>query len=94
MRVGDTAPNLVLTLTDDGSPVDLTGSQISVILESGVKTVTKSATGSSDGVLVLLWNDGDTDTAGIYNGRVRVTFSDGKVQTWPAQGNFFVTIHE
>ena len=95
LHKGDTAPNLVLTLTDNGDPVDLSDAQrIDIILESGLKTITRQVFGGADGIINMPWQAGDTDVPGTYNSLARVTFGDGKIQTWPAQGNFFVTIRE
>ena len=68
--------------------------RIDIILESGLKTITRQVFGGADGIINMPWQAGDTDVPGTYNGLARVTFGDGKIQTWPAQGNFFVTIRE
>jgi hypothetical protein len=95
MKRGDTAPNLVLNLTDGSTPVDLSAAaEIRVVIRFGAKLISRSVDGSSNGQIVMRWQDGDLDQSGVYTGEVEVTWSDGTIQTWPAQGNFFVTVRD
>lgn len=95
MKRGDTAPNLVLNLSDGTSPVDLSAaSEIRVVIRFGAKLISRSVNGSSNGQIVMRWEPGDLDQSGTYTGEVEVTWGDGSIQTWPAQGNFFVTVRD
>lgn len=95
MKRGDTLPSLVCKLTDGGVPVDLSpATAIQVLLRRGPgeAVLERTAVGSNDGTTTMTWEAGDTDEAGTLYGEVRVTWADGKRQTWPADGTFRVEI--
>ena len=83
----DTRPPLEFSLTQDGSPVDLTGCTVKFYMKdatSGSVKISGSActiTDATKGKCKYLWSGSDTNTAGSYVGEVEVTFSDGKIQT-------------
>ena len=94
VKRGDTLPALTLTVTDDGTPVDLTEA-------TGIRLLVRASAdrGSGDpyleatladrpanGVLTYAWQAGDTATAGTYRVEVEVTWPDGAVQTFPGAG--------
>jgi len=41
-----------------------------------------------DGKVQYDWSEGDTDVTGVYLGEFEITFADGKVCTWPTEGDF------
>jgi len=86
----DTRPSILATLVN---AADLTGASavFTMVDSSGNKKVDRA-------VCVVLpstsqvrydWQSGDTDTAGVYYGEFEVTYSDGKVQTFPAKDRDF-----
>lgn len=88
IKQNDTSPDLQVTLKDgDGEAVDVTSSTIVFTMSAGgvVKVSEQSATivTASSGVVKYEWAAGDTDTPGTYEGEFEVTFSGGKIQTFP-----------
>jgi hypothetical protein len=88
MKQGDTKPDLELTFLDgNGSAVDLTGATVvfsmrragTVVISEQACTLVTAASGEAK----YVWQAGDTDTAGVYEGEAEVTFSGGGVETWP-----------
>lgn len=82
----DTAPRLSLTLTQDGSPIDLTGATVRLKLRkqgatSNVFSRTCTIADAVAGRCYYDWQSGDLANKGSYRGEIEITFSDGKVQT-------------
>jgi Rib/alpha/Esp surface antigen-like repeat protein len=83
----DTRPPLEFNLTQDGSPVDLSGCTVKFYMKdatSGSVKISGSTcviTDATKGKCKYLWTSSDTNTAGTYVGEVEVTFPDGKIQT-------------
>lgn len=82
----DTAPRLNFTLTQDGSPINLSGAAVlfkfrkqgaSANVFSRACTITDAANGEC----YYDWQANDLASVGAHRGEVEVTFSDGKVQT-------------
>jgi hypothetical protein len=93
IKVGDTAPDLQATLKNsDGSVIDL--SSASAVLfhmrEKGTTTalIESAATivSAAGGVVKYVWQAGDTDTEGTYDGEFEITFNDGSISTVPNNG--------
>ena len=90
MKRGDTAPAIRYAL--EPATVDLTGATVrfqmrarngSVILDVGALVVTATGTPTVE----YSWQAGDTATAGLYEAEFRVTYADGKIETFP-NGSF------
>lgn len=100
--VGDTLPELTITLKDSNTaatgqtldpedpttfaPIDITSGTVRVrIREIGtttvLKTVTCTITDASGGVCTMLFPSDTFDAAGLYEGEVEFTKSDGNIQT-------------
>ena len=83
----DTKPYLEFEITQDGIPVDLTGSTVKFYMkntDTGSVKINGSActiTDATKGKCRYVWASGDTNTVGNYVGEVEVTFPDGKIQT-------------
>lgn len=45
-----------------------------------------------DGVLAYHFEDGDTDTAGIFKAWFKVTYNDGSRETFPDSGHIIINI--
>ena len=93
---GDTTPDLITTLLDDGVPVDLSGATVEVHLKhkrQGVVIVRDCVLDDAPGGVVrYVWVPGDTDIAGAYSVEFLVTFAPGKVQTFPVDGQATITM--
>ena len=92
IRKGDLLPAIIATLYNRVSGVDtiadLTGATVEFAYKPvlGGSLVTRSATivGSPTlGKVTYLWITADTNTAGDFQAYWRVTFSGGKVGTYP-----------
>lgn len=95
MKQHDTAPPLVATLTDAGTPIDLTAATgIKVIgSQAGAVKFSRTVTGSNAGVVQMPWQAADTATPGVINIEVEVTWpGNGGVQSFPASGYLTVII--
>lgn len=86
---GDTAPSLVLTLTDQatGLPINIAGATVLLKFRAlGATTLTDTITGvvtnGAAGQVTFNWSPTSLSGApGPYEGEVEITFSDGTVQT-------------
>lgn len=83
----DTKPYLEFEITQDGTPVDLTGSTVKFYMKNADTGSVKingslcSITDATKGKCRYVWAAGDTNTVGTYLGEVEVTFPDTKIQT-------------
>lgn len=103
IKKGDTLPILTATLTtgpDAGSqtPVDLT-TQTAVILVmkpvlgGSASRLTAAVDGTpTNGQVKYTWVALDTGTAGTFNCEWEITFTAGKVQTFPNEAYFQVVV--
>jgi hypothetical protein len=102
MKRHDTRPTLLLRLRDvDGAVANLTGATARFLMrqQNVVPVVVKvdremDIIDPEDGVVRLLWNPEDTDTAGTFDAEVEVTYSDGKTKTYPNHTYDTITIVE
>lgn len=96
IKAHDLAPPLRATITDAGVPVDLTpATGIKVIgSQNGAVLFSRSATGTSQGVVVMQWQAGDTATPGLINVEIEVTWpgSPPTPQTFPPSGTLTVIV--
>ena len=100
IKQNDTAPDLEGICRDgNGSPVDLTGATVVFhmrLAPAGTVKVTSGVMGAVGNAVRgrqrYTWTASDTDTAGLYEGEVQVTFTNGKVRTFPPDGYFTVSI--
>jgi hypothetical protein len=97
IKRGDTAPAIRYAL--EPATVDLTGATVrfqmrarngSVILDVGALVVTATGTPTVE----YSWQAGDTATAGLYEAEFRVTYADGKIETFPNGGFIRVGINQ
>ncbi len=103
---GDTGPALIATLTDeDGTVVDLTGvvgtdirfhmiDPSSSTTKVDTNTNTSVVTPATDGKVQYLWQAADTDTPGLFDGEIEVTFPGGQIITFPNYRYFTILIRE
>jgi len=78
IKQGDTSPSLEARLIRDGQSIDLRDATIAFRM---VNTATDdvvdgicSTVDEDSGLVAYIWNDGDTDTAGYYEGEFYVDY--------------------
>jgi hypothetical protein len=90
----DLLPDLVLTVADDGTPVDLSAaSSAKLIVSNRSGILIESAVSIEDqeeednlGKVRYVWQSGDTDTIGTYNMEVEIMWAGQRPETFPAKG--------
>lgn len=98
IKQNDTSPALEATcLNEDGAPIDLTGA-------TSVRFHMRNATGTvvldedmlvddaTGGIVVYVWDAADTAVVGRFQAEVEITFSNGRVETFPNSGYLEVVI--
>jgi len=89
LKQNDTSPSIQTTLLDgNGLPVDISGnlgvtfhmrnSEGTVIIDTAATVVT-----AASGIVRYDWDAADTATSGTFQAEFEVTYSDGKVETFP-----------
>jgi hypothetical protein len=96
----DTSPSIVATLTGgDEKPVDLTRASVvlNMIRASGRLVIARApvtVVDAAGGVVRYDWASEDTDSRGEHRAEIEVTYSDGRVETFPAGGYLTIQIIE
>lgn len=93
IKRGDTLPSLVIDLSGDAGPVDLTAAtQVKVLgVRDGQVAVDRPAEGDAAGAVTMDWAT-ETATAGVIGFEVEVTWPGGKKQTFPADGLVYAEV--
>lgn len=94
IKRNDTKDNLKATLSNDKGPVDLTGSTVNFIMAKHGVVKTKRQADIQDAINGIVWfvfDDVDTDKTGEYQAEFEVTFSDGRIETFPSDD--YITIN-
>lgn len=102
IKRGDTGPAFRATLRDaNGDAVNLSGATALFYMRDikGQRTIKVSAGAMTiidapGGRVEYPWAAGDTDTAGLFDAEVQVTFGDGEVQTFPNNDHHRVEVME
>src|SRR5690606_30586890 len=96
LKRNDTKDTISYTMTyADGTPVNLTGATVRFLMGTGKSIVTDSAAtikSASSGQVEYTLKESDTLVAGTFKSEFQVTFSDGKVKTFPTNGYIMVNI--
>lgn len=98
IKQNDTSPAMLATLQDaSGSAVNITGGSVRFHMRPVGSTTAKVSTTAtivtaSTGSVRYSWASGDTDTVGAYQAEFQVTYSDGKIETFPNDGYIAVEI--
>lgn len=85
---GDTAPAISSQLTQNGTPVNLTGATVQfrmALAQAKVTVVNRAATitNANTGMVSYTWQAADTATPGNYVFQWVVTYSDGTIESFP-----------
>ena len=92
IKQGDTRPIIQGTVL---APVSLTGATVRFLMRLRSDASSKvAAAGVVTSVLTMeySWVAADTDTPGIYEAEFEVTFSNGKIETYPNFEYIIVTV--
>ena len=89
LKQNDTAPKLQVTLRDgDGDLKVLTGATAKILVRHQITRTTKvdatATVTSTTGLIEYQWLAADTDTVGIYELEIQVTYSDSTIETFPS----------
>ena len=90
IRRGDTLPDWIADVQEDGVGFDFTGWTLLVKM-AGPVNFEGPAGGSADGVVTYPWADGNTDTPGTYQILI-VGTKDGKRRTFPPCGDLTINV--
>lgn len=97
IKRNDTSPAIQKSLVDFAGAVNLTGATVMfkmVDTENApkVNSAAEIVAPATDGVVRYLWEEGDTDTAGIFFAEFTVTFADGTEGTFPNAEYIKITV--
>lgn len=85
IKQGDTRHAIKATLKDvNGNPVDLTGATVNFFMATRRSEilVNKEAL-QQDGQVWAIFEEGETDTPGLMEAEFRVSYPDGRVESFP-----------
>ncbi len=86
IKEGDTSPAIQYQLTL-GTGQTLVGAtatfKVASINGGALKIDSPAAVDSAQNILSYQWIAGDTDSAAVYRAEFEVTYSDGKIETFP-----------
>lgn len=97
IKQNDTSPAIKAFIKDSSeSAINLSGADVKLhIKEVGGDTLlVKQMTiiNAATGEVQYQWITGDTSEPATYNAEIQVTYSDGKIETFPNNGYFTITI--
>jgi hypothetical protein len=87
-KTGDTTPDIGGQLTDNDGPVDISGAtsvKFIAVCDARVDPIegTCDVPAGASGLWSYTWGASDLDTAGTYFCEIEVTWTVGKIQTFP-----------
>ncbi len=80
---GDTITSVAFNMADTSG---------TLVVDAASATIVQQASATQSAAVKYQWQAADTDTSGIYNAEFQVTFSDGRVETFPNEGYLKVQI--
>lgn len=97
IKQNDTLPILEVQLFDaDGNPInlDLCGIHFHMKNRYSSETIKKQASikDVENGIVQVIWEEGDTNKTGIYQCEFEVNMPDGNIITVPNDGYFLIKI--
>lgn len=97
IKQNDTSPTIRATLKGAGNAtLNLSGASVYFRMKrSSGDTLIEGAAeifDPTEGTVQYAWEAGDTSVAGTYKAEFELTYSDGKVETFPNLGSISITI--
>ena len=97
IKRGDTRNCIKAVLKDSaGEPVNLAGCEVKFLMAPlGQAAVINRAAHIQDaaaGEVWVVWVPGDTDKSGVYQAEFKVTYGDGRKETFPSDGYISIQI--
>lgn len=79
-----------------GDPVDLTGCNVKFVMAPPARPATicrePHIENAENGEIWVVWVPGETDKSGTYLAEFKVTYPDGRVETFPSDGYISIQI--
>lgn len=97
IKQGDTRHAIQAILKNtNGVPVDLTGASVRFLMgrKNAIRADGYAQQTSTQGEVWYVFNEGETDVAGQFGIEFRVTYGDGKVETFPYDKALPIRINE
>lgn len=95
LKRNDTKDNIKATLSNESGPVDLTGCTVRFLMSKrGTVKVDKPAQieDTVNGIVWVVFEQGDTDETGLYQAEFEVTNSDERIETFPNDSYILIEI--
>jgi hypothetical protein len=95
IKRNDTKDNIKATLSNESGPVDLTGATVRFLMSKrGIVKVDRQVQiqDAVNGIVWMVFDQGDTDESGSFQAEFEVTFSDARIETFPNDGFFLINI--
>nr|BDD47229.1 hypothetical protein 3 [Bacillaceae bacterium] len=96
LKRNDTKDGIQYRITaPNGEPIDLTGTSIRFLMGKGNTLLTNAPAtilDAENGYVIYYLTDTDTLKAGVFHAEFEVTYSDGKIKTYPSNGYINVNI--
>ena len=97
IKQNDTAPIIQgAAKTRAGEAIDVTGATVRfhMNVQGGANKVdgAGAVVNGAGGVMKYEWAPGDTDTIGTFDAEFEVTYSDGKIESFPNDGHITIVV--
>jgi lysophospholipase L1-like esterase len=96
LKRNDTKDTITYTITNlNGSVVNLTGASVKFVMGKNKTLITNAAAtivNATAGEVSYTLTETDTLVSGVFNAEFEVTFSNGKIKTYPSDGYIMVKI--
>lgn len=95
IKKNDTRDAIKATLSNESGPVNLTDATVRFLMSKrGTIKVDRQAQiqDASAGIVWAIFETGDTDETGLFQAEFEVSFSDGRIGTFPSDGYILIQI--
>lgn len=95
LKRNDTRSAIKATLSNESGPVDLTGATVRFLMSKiGKLKVNKQSIiqDALSGIVLVVFDNGDTNESGLFQGEFEITYSDSSVETFPNDGYVLIEI--